>query len=249
MRYFLSLSYLGTHYAGWQRQPNAMSVQEKLETALSTLLREPIELVGCGRTDTGVHARGYVAHFDTDAPLLDTFIFKLNALLPLDIAAHHFRPVAPEAHARFDATERQYQYRIVFEKDPFQTETAWFYPQGKHLDVEKMQAVAALLPEFQAFKPFCKSDSGLENFACQLHFARWLPAPDGNGLVFEISANRFLRGMVRLIVGACVDAGRGKILPEDVRRSLEAQTPLVRAWSVPPQGLVLSRIIYGKLPH
>ncbi|MFN4254713.1 MAG: tRNA pseudouridine(38-40) synthase TruA [Saprospiraceae bacterium] len=242
MRYFLTLSYLGTRYAGWQIQPNAPSVQATIETALGVILRQPIEVTGCGRTDAGVHARDYVAHFDFDGALPPTFLNGANSLLPPDIALHQIRTVAPDAHARFDAYERSYEYQITLRKDPFLTETAWFFAQGRRLDLEKMQAVADLLPRFEQFQPFCKTDSGLDSFHCQLKSARW--AHDRERLVFHITANRFLRGMVRLIVGACVNAGLGKIAVADVQTALERQTPIPKSFSVPPQGLCLTGIKY-----
>ncbi|MFN0013726.1 MAG: tRNA pseudouridine synthase A [Saprospiraceae bacterium] len=242
MRYFLHLAYRGTRYSGWQRQPNAASVQETLETALATLLRQPAEVVGCGRTDAGVHARFYVAHFDCDGDLPPTFLNGLNSLLPDDIAIHAAFPVLPDAHARYDAVERSYEYHISLQKDPFAVETAWFYPQGTRLNTDALHAVAALLPEYTAFAPFCKTESGVVHYRCTITDARWVLLPEQAKLVFHISANRFLRGMVRLIVGACVLAGQGQIAPEDIRVALETQTPLPKSWSVPPQGLFLTSV-------
>ena len=164
MRYFITLSYLGTRYKGWQLQPNAPSVQATIEEALQTLLRREVPLTGCGRTDTGVHARFYVAHFDSEKPLPARFVAGMNGLLPPDIAIHSFREVAPDAHARFDAYERSYEYHIGFRKDPFSTETALFYPQYHRLDIEKMQEAAATLLEYDAFFPFCKTHSGVDHY-------------------------------------------------------------------------------------
>jgi len=244
MRYFLTLAYRGARYAGWQRQPNALSVQETLETALSTILRQPVEVVGCGRTDTGVHARYYVAHADIHGDLPPTFLNGLNSLLPDDVAVFTAEAVPAEAHARYDAVERSYEYHIALRKDPFAVETAWFYPQGRSLDVAAMHEVAALLPQFDAFFPFCKTDSGLEHYRCRITEARWEQLPDQARMVFHVSANRFLRGMVRLIVGASVLAGRGQLSPENIRAALEAQCPLPKSLSVPPQGLALTDVRY-----
>ncbi|MFN0034094.1 MAG: tRNA pseudouridine(38-40) synthase TruA [Saprospiraceae bacterium] len=244
VRYFLTLSYRGTHYAGWQTQPNAPSVQATLEAALSTVLRQQIALTGCGRTDAGVHARYYVAHFDAEKPLPPTFLNGLNSLLPDDIAVHEIRPVAPDSHARFDAYERSYEYHLALRKDPFSTETAWHYPQHALLDFEKMQEVAALLPRYTAFFPFCKSDSGLENFNCDVKAALWQKRPEEQRWVFHIRANRFLRGMVRLIVGASVQVGRGQLAVADVQAALDEQKPLKKSLSVPPQGLFLTDVKY-----
>jgi tRNA pseudouridine38-40 synthase len=243
MRYFITLSYRGTRYAGWQVQPNAPTVQATLEAALSTILRTKIEITGCGRTDTGVHASYYVAHFD--APELPpTFLNGLNSILPEDIAVHEIRPVAAETHARFDAFERSYEYHLSLRKDPFSTETAWFYPMHTKLDFDKMQEMAALLPRYTAFFPFCKSDSGLEHYHCELKTAFWEKRPETRRWVFHITANRFLRGMVRLIVGASIQIGRGQIKVEDVKNALDEQKPLKKSLSVPPQGLFLTDVKY-----
>ena len=244
MRYFLSLSYRGTHYAGWQVQPNAPSVQATLEAAISTILREKIDVTGCGRTDAGVHARFYVAHFDSEGALPPTFLNGLNSLLPKDVAVHDIKPVSPESHARFDAYERSYEYFVSLRKDPFSTETAWHYPLYARLDFDKMQETAALLPNYPAFFPFCKTDSGLEHYHCALKAAFWQKHPEEHQWVFHITANRFLRGMVRLIVGACVQVGRGQLQVADVKTALEEQKPLKKSLSAPPQGLLLTDVKY-----
>ncbi len=244
MRYFLTLSYRGTRYAGWQVQPNAPTVQATLEAALSTILREKTEITGCGRTDAGVHARYYVAHFDTDVSLSPVFMNGLNSLLPADIAVHEIRSVSPEAHARFDAYERSYAYHFSLRKDPFSTETAWHYPLYARLDFEKMQEMAALLLQYPAFFPFCKSDSGLEHYACTLKTAFWEQRPDVYQWIFHITANRFLRGMVRLIVGASIQVGRGQLAVADVKAALEEQNTLKKSLSAPPHGLFLTDVKY-----
>ena len=244
MRYFLTLAYRGTQYAGWQRQPNAVSVQETLELALRTILRQQVDLTGCGRTDTGVHARYYVAHADVAGALPPTLLNGLNSLLPDDIAVFDIVPVPGDAHARYDAFERSYEYTITLRKDPFSVDTAWFYPQGHRLDLRNMEAVAGLIPHFETFFPFCKSHSGVDSYACAIKQCAWAFDEADYRLVFRISANRFLRGMVRLIVGACVQAGQGQITVEDVRIALENQTPLKKSWSVPPHGLALTGVKY-----
>lgn len=244
MRYFLTLSYRGTRYAGWQRQPNAVSVQETLEAAVSTILRQRVEITGCGRTDAGVHARQYVAHMDMEGALPPTFLQGLNSLLPDDIAVFSVKPVPAGAHARYDALERSYEYRITLVKDPFETDTAWFYPQGRFLDTGRMCEVAAMLPQFDAFLPFCKSGSDVEHFLCILKGAEWQIDTQAPRLTFCITANRFLRGMVRLIVGASILAGRGHLDPGEVKRALETQTPLKKNLSAPPQGLAFTGVTY-----
>jgi len=244
MRYFLTLAYRGTRYAGWQSQPDAPSVQETLEQALATILRHPVAVTGCGRTDTGVHARYYVAHIDTENALPSTFLYSLNSVLPPDIAVYAVAPVQLAAHARFDAFERSYEYRITLRKDPFVAETDWIYPRGRQLDLEKMQATAALFPQYSEFFPFCKTHSGVDSYACMLTRSEWLAEPEEHRLTFHITSNRFLRGMVRLIVGACIQAGNGQFSAEEVRRALESQTPLKKNLSVPPQGLALTAVKY-----
>lgn len=245
-RYFLTLSYRGTRYSGWQIQPNATSVQETLETAISTILRQKIGITGCGRTDAGVHARYYVAHFDATGDLPPTFLNGLNSLLPEDIAVYEVRPVAPTAHARFDASERSYAYYMTFRKDPFLTETAWFYPQFQRLEFDKMAEIAHLLPQYESFFPFCKTNSGLDAYHCTLKTAYWEVLPEAQGLVFHITANRFLRGMVRLIVGACVQTGIGQLNINDVKNALDKQVHLPKSLSAPPQGLFLTHVVYGE---
>lgn len=243
-RYFLTLAYRGTRYHGWQIQPNAPSVQETLETALTTILRQKIDVTGCGRTDTGVHARYYVAHFDAAGDLPPTFLNGLNSLLPEDIAVFDIVPVVPSAHARYDAYERSYAYHISFRKDPFLTETAWFYPQFKQLDRDKMAEMANLLLQYDSFFPFCKTNSGLEAYHCTLKAAHWEILPDARGLIFHISANRFLRGMVRLIVGASVQVGVGQLSFADIKNALDQQIHLPKSLSAPPQGLFLTDVKY-----
>ncbi|MEZ4921180.1 MAG: tRNA pseudouridine(38-40) synthase TruA [Saprospiraceae bacterium] len=244
MRYFLQLSYLGTHFCGWQRQPKDRTVQETLEDNLSILLREKIALTGCGRTDTGVHARYYIAHFDAENPLPDSFLRAINGMLPTDIAVHSCTPVAPDAHARFNAFQRAYIYTISLEKNPFLQQTAWYFPMGHRLDFDRMQALADILPGEKSFYTFCKSDSGLDHYNCQLITARW--EREDSLLHFHISANRFLRGMVRLIVGASINAGLGKHRVEDVAAALAAEQRLATSYSVPPEGLALTEIHYPK---
>lgn len=245
MRYFLTLAYNGARYNGWQIQPDAPSVQETLEQACRTILQQPIEITGCGRTDAGVHARYYVAHFDAAGTLPERFLVGINSLLPDDIAVYSAQPMHPEAHARYDAFERSYIYYISLRKDPFRTQTAWFYPQHRLLNLDRMQEVANLLPQYDAFFPFCKTHSGVDSYACDLKSARWEWQSNEHLLLFHITANRFLRGMVRLIVGACIQVGAGLIKVEDVRTALDEQKMLKKSLSVPPQGLFLTEVKYS----
>ena len=244
MRWRIHLSYLGTAYSGWQRQPNDSSVQQTLEVAFALILRQPVEITGCGRTDTGVHARFYVAHADVaDVPLNDKVVYQINAILPHDIALLSITETDPLFHARFDAVERQYKYYIHFNKDPFCTTTSWYLHQHTPLDQEKMHEAAALLLQYNQFKPFCKTGSDAGHFKCVLIESAWTFSEDG--AVYSIKANRFLRGMVRLIVGSCVNVGLGKITIEELKECLDSQTLLPHAWSVPAEGLFLEGVGYG----
>ena len=244
MRYFSELAYKGTHYHGWQKQPNATTVQEVIEQALSTILNRPIEVVGCGRTDTGVHASQYFLHFDFDGELPEGFISRINKFLPRDIAVRRVFEVDDKKHARFDAVKRSYEYHIVFAKTPFETDTAWHYYLAKTLDVKKLNAAAALLLGYQEFFPFCKTHHDALTMECDLHRCEWVLEKESGRLVFHISANRFLRGMVRLIVGMCIKVATGKLALEKVKDTMDRQVLLEGSWSVPPDGLYLSEVKY-----
>ncbi len=244
MRYFSELAYKGTNYNGWQRQPNAPSVQQTIEEALATILNTAIEVVGCGRTDTGVHASQYFLHFDFEGKFPKEFLRRLNKLLPPDVAFRSIYEVAPDAHARFDATRRSYEYHIVLDKNPFLTDTAWHFPFFEKLDMEKTQAAAALLLNYGAFQPFCKSNTDVHTMECTLFRSEWVFDEAERRLVFHISANRFLRGMVRLIVGMCLNVGLGKVELDEVRNALDQQVLLKKSWSVPAEGLFLTEVRY-----
>lgn len=241
-RYVLELAYKGTNYAGWQRQPNALSVEEAVETTLSTILGQPIEIVGCGRTDTGVHASYYVAHFDFSGDFPPAFRRRINRFIDDDISVLGLYRVAPDFHARFHADARGYTYRMVLHKDPFRPDTVASLPQMADIDRQKMQAAANILLEYGDFAPFCKTNSDAFTMKCQLTQARWDFA-DGEW-TFHISANRFLRGMVRLIVGMCLRVGEGKLSLADLRRAMNEQARLPKPWSAPAAGLYLSEVRY-----
>ncbi len=241
MRYFLELSYRGTAYCGWQRQPDAPSVQAAVEQALSTLLRDNVEVTGAGRTDTGVHAAYYVAHFDAPAiPALDDFCYHLNALLPDDIAAAGLRAVRDDAHARFDAQLREYQYYILGHKDPFRRETTWQYYQP--LDLDTMNEAAAKLLTFNDFTTFSKLHSGNKTTTCRVSVSEW--RHEGDELVYTIAADRFLRNMVRATVGALVDVGRGKLTVDQFDSALRSLDRSRASGSAPAQGLFLTNVVY-----
>jgi tRNA pseudouridine38-40 synthase len=242
MRYFIELSYNGTRFSGWQRQPNAPSVQAAIEDVFSLILRQPVELVGCGRTDTGVHARYYVAHFDFEGTLPDFFFERINKMVGRDISLKKISPVHAEAHARFDAFSRSYEYHITFVKNPFEQETKWFFHQHNLLNINQLCKTAEMLRGYENFAPFCKTHSDVKTMQCQLTRSEWIF--EGDKAIFHISANRFLRGMVRLIVGACVNVGLGQMTLEDLTKALDEQSPLTKSYSVPATGLFLTEVKY-----
>jgi tRNA pseudouridine38-40 synthase len=242
MRYFLELAYNGTRLCGWQRQTTAPSVQERIEDAFTLILRQPIELMGCGRTDTGVHARYYVAHFDFEGDFPKSFLQRANKMVGHDIALKKLSAMPDEAHVRFDAYSRSYEYHISFIKNPFTIETEWFFPLYTTLDTQAMQKAAEILRGYEDFAPFCKTNSDAKTMKCQLSRAEWFF--EGDKAIFYISANRFLRGMVRLIVGACVNVGLGQMSLEDLKKAMDEQLPLIKSYSVPPTGLFLTEVKY-----
>lgn len=242
MRYALILAYNGTNYAGWQRQPNALSVEEVVDTALSTILGEKIKIFGCGRTDAGVHASDYVAHFDFDGEIPPAFERRYNRFVADDIALRGLYLVADDFHARFQASGRTYTYRISLEKDPFNLNTVTALPQYAAADQALMQEAVNLLLDYEAFVPFCKTNSDAFTMNCDLRKATWTFA--GNHWIFEVEADRFLRGMIRLIVGMCLRIGVGKLDLAEVKVAMEEQRPLLKPWSAPASGLYLSSIQY-----
>lgn len=256
IRCFITLSYDGTRYHGWQIQPNGDSIQQRLQEALSTLLRQPIEVVGAGRTDTGVHARMMVAHFtisqfdDLTISQFDNLAYKLNKLLPQDIAVQDIRQVPDDMHARFSATSRTYHYFIHTRKDPFLQAYSWYVPYK--LDFEKMNEAAKVLLEYKDFTSFSKVNTDTKTNLCDITEAYWSPIEIANGTSlnskclwrFTITANRFLRNMVRAIVGTLVEVGRGRITIDDMRRIIEAKDRCQAGESVPAKGLFLVDIKY-----
>jgi len=241
-RYFLQLNYKGTHFHGWQVQSNAISVQEAMEKALSTLLREAISVVGAGRTDTGVHAFFFVLHFDVENEITDTekLVYKLNRFLSTDIAVHKIWKVKPDAHARYDAVSRTYHYYISSEKNPFTTETSYRYTG--FLDMDKMNKAAKVLFDFEDFTSFSRLHTDVKTNICKIYQAEW--KKEESQLVFVIKADRFLRNMVRAIVGTLLEVGRGKLTIEDFRKIIEEKNRDVAGASAPAQGLFLVDIEY-----
>ncbi len=243
MRYFIHLSYCGTKYHGWQRQLNGITVQEELERCMGVMLRREIEVLGCGRTDAGVHAKDFYAHFDIDELPYDAedFVHKLNRFLPSEIAVHRIFQVAETLHARFDAQYREYEYLISFRKDPFAIERAYSY--SLPLNVEKMKEAAALLPSFQNFECFSKVNTDVAHFLCEVHLAVFEESE--NGLVFRIRANRFLRNMVRAIVGTLMEVGKGNVSMEEFKNIIDSRDRGRAGISVPAHALYLSKVKYN----
>ncbi len=264
-RYFAELAFDGTNYHGWQKQLNSVSVQEVFEKALQTLLRQPVETVGCGRTDTGVHARQLFAHFDVEegagfgvrgarnlqatnhepAIINHRLTASLNAILPKNIAVKTVFPVAADAHARFDATLRSYEYHIHFDKDPFKQNYSWQLRDFPDLDL--MNQAANIIKEYTDFSCFSKSNTQVKTNFCRIKEASWRQEADGS-LVFYIAADRFLRNMVRAIVGTLISVGKKEIEPKMVRKIIESKNRSMAGMSVPACGLYLTAVKYPYLP-
>ena len=241
MRYFIELSYKGTNYHGWQIQPDTSSVQEEITKALATILQEKILLVGAGRTDAGVHASQMFAHVDTVKKLSNNYVHKLNAILPNDIVIKSIKEVSDETHARFDAVSRTYEYRILLGRDPFLLETTWQLHQ-KNLQIEKMNEAANLLFKYEDFESFSKVKTDVNTFNCTIMKAVW--TLEDKHLIFHIKANRFLRNMVRAIVGTLIEVGLGKKTVEDFRKIIESKKRSEAGLSVPAKGLFLTEVCY-----
>jgi tRNA pseudouridine38-40 synthase len=248
LRYFIKFAYNGTHYHGWQYQPNAISVQETLNKALSLLLKKEINIVGAGRTDSGVHAKVMYAHFDSEDELeILYWIPKLNSFLPKDIVIFDLIPVSNEAHARFDAISRTYEYHIHTFKDAFCDNLSWFHFHP--LTVEKMNQAAQILLEYNDFECFSKTHTDVFTFNCKITEAFW--ELNNNKLCFTITADRFLRNMVRAIVGTLINIGLEKITLDDFREIIESKNRNNAGFSVPAHGLYLTEIKYPYIntPH
>lgn len=242
MRYFVTLSYDGTRYHGWQIQPNGDSIQERLQGALSTLLRAEIAVTGAGRTDAGVHARMMVAHFDYEGELDGKqFCYKLNRLLPYDIAVQQVEQVADDLHARFSATSRTYHYYVHTVKDPFSR--AYSCELHYPLDFKLMNEAAMMLLTYEDFGAFCKSGADVKTTLCQVTAAEWHQTSPSSWY-FEITANRFLRNMVRAVVGTLVDVGRGRLTLEEFQKVIEGKQRSDAGESMPGNALFLEKIEY-----
>lgn len=259
MRYFIELSYDGTAYCGWQVQPNGESVQGVLQRALATILRTEVPVTGAGRTDAGVHAAKMVAHMDFDGALptppvvegrdeqthLDYLTYRLNGVLPHDIAIHKIYPVADDMHARFSALARTYYYYVHIRKSPFLRDRSWRLVQTP--DFEAMNRAAALLPEYEDFTSFSKVNTDTKTNICHIRSARWVQLADDEWR-FEITADRFLRNMVRAIVGTLMEVGRGQLTLDGFREVIEKKDRSAAGDSVPARGLFLQEIEYKDSP-
>ncbi|TRZ41694.1 tRNA pseudouridine(38-40) synthase TruA [Robertkochia solimangrovi] len=243
MRYFLEFSYNGKAYHGWQRQPNVITVQEVLEKALCTLLRTELEVTGAGRTDTGVHAREMFAHFDFEMiDERDDLVYRLNSLLPEDIAVKGIHVMLPEAHARFDALSRSYEYHITRVKDPFLTDFA--YRLKSNPDMELMNQAANMLLNYDNFKCFSRSNTDVKTYICNVTKAEWVK--NGDAMIFHISADRFLRNMVRAVVGTLLEVGSGRISIAEFETIINSQDRRKAGASAPAHGLYLTRVEYPR---
>ena len=246
MRYFIQISYNGTNYHGWQQQPNASSVQETLNKALSTVLNRTIDCMGAGRTDTGVHATQMFAHFDCDELQNTTsIIHKLNSFLPQDIVVHNLIQVHNDAHARFDATKRTYEYHIHSFKNAFLQNKSWYFHQK--LTIDLMNEACKILFNHTDFQCFSKVHTDVNTFDCKIYEAFW--KEENANLIFTISADRFLRNMVRAIVGTMVNVGLEKITLDEFQTIIESKDRKKAGFSVPAHGLYLTEIKYGYLKN
>lgn len=242
MRYFIHLAYDGTRYHGWQIQPNGISVEGEIELRLSTLLRQPIDIVGAGRTDAGVHARHMVAHFDfEDGCDTKQLCYRLNRMMPPDICIYKIEKVADDLHARFSATSRTYHYYISTKRNPFNRQYTWLCHYD--LDFELMNQAAEILMEYKDFASFCKSHTDVKTTLCNIIEAKWIKDDEGC-YYFRIKANRFLRNMVRAVVGTLVEVGRHRLSLDDFRNVIEGKKRTMAGESMPANALFLEKIEY-----
>lgn len=244
MRFKTTISYNGRDFLGWQSQKGGGSVQDIIEEALTVYCREKISVVGCGRTDSGVHARNYVMHFDTEKDLSSQDIKGINSILPPSVAVARIEQVDAEFHSRFECTKRTYRYYLNGRKDAFTQDLSYRFHAFHKVDLDLLKQASRLIAQYDDFYPFCKSHSGTAHYKCQILESSWVwGIHDAKG-VYTISANRFLRGMVRLIVGMQLNVALGKVTLEEVRSSLDNQQRLEMDWSVPAQGLFLEHVEY-----
>lgn len=239
-RYFLEVAYRGTAYSGFQSQENANTIQQEVEQAFRTLQRSAVVLTGSSRTDAGVHALQNFFHFDFESPLHPQFVYKINAILPSDIVVRSVKKVADDAHCRFDASSRVYEYFIYRSKDPFLEDRAWYFPYT--LNMEALQEAAALLMRYHDFTSFSKRNTQVKTFECSIMESSWRQQQDC--LVYRVRANRFLRGMVRALVATMLQVGRGTLSLEDFTAVIDAKDCTRASFAAPAHGLFLVEVCY-----
>lgn len=240
MRYFIEVAYKGASFAGFQVQDNANTVQSAIDHAISTLMRSAIVTTGSSRTDAGVHALQNFLHFDTELPLHPQFLYKVNAILPPDVVMKHVYRVADDAHSRFAALSRSYEYTLYLHKDPFLQDRGYFFPY--RLDVDLLKEAAGILMEYQDFMTFSKRNTQVKTYNCNIMSSAWTVKEDR--MVYNVTANRFLRGMVRGMVGTMLRVGREKLSVQGFREAIESRNCVNADFAVPPQGLFLMQVAY-----
>lgn len=241
----MKLAYEGTAYSGWQRQPNAITVQQVIEDELSILLNDKTTILGCGRTDAGVHASQYYAHFEPSAEIdVDTIRFKLNNMIPPDIVIDRIGEVSDDLHARYSARSRSYIYTISKNKPLLDRNHVYHFYLYNKLDKERMKEAAALVAEQSEFEAFCKTGTDVKTFTCHIQESRLVFDEEHQRIYYHITANRFLRAMVRLLTGMILNVGRGTVTIDEVKQSFKDQERLKLGWSVPARGLSLCKITY-----
>ena len=240
MRYFLEVSYKGTNYSGFQSQKNANTIQAEVEKSLHVLLKRQVQLTGSSRTDAGVHALQNFFHFDTEMELSAKLIYNLNAILPPDISAKHLLNVGHDAHCRFDAISREYKYFIYKEKNPFLSEKAYYFPYS--LDLDSMHKAADLIKEHSDFTSFSKRNTQVKTFQCRIIESKWIF--ENESIVYNVIANRFLRGMVRALTATMLKLGRGKMDIKTFRNIIESRDCSLASFAVPAHGLFLMHVAY-----
>ncbi len=241
-RFFFKIAYNGTNHSGWQKQPNAPTIQDDIEVLFATLFQDNIEVVGCGRTDAGVHASTYYFHADIPSILTtENLLYKLNRMSGSHLAFLEIKKVQAEAHARFDAYQRSYNYNLSLDKNPFHL--SYQIPSKKNFDLDKLNEAAKVLLAYEEFFPLCKSNSEVKNYICSLTQSKWVKIDESN-YVYHVTSNRFLRGMVRLIVGMCLNYMNGLIDLVEIHTAMKEQRRFSKDLSVPPDGLFLNEVLY-----
>lgn len=240
MRYFIEVAYKGTSFGGFQIQDNVETVQSAIDHAISLLMRTKVVTTGSSRTDAGVHARQNFLHFDMEQPVHPQFLYKVNAILPPDIVIRHIYQVADDAHSRFAALSRSYEYTLYMQKDPFMQDRGYFFPYK--LDIDLLHEAAGILTEYENFMTFSKRNTQVKTYNCNIMNSLWTVGEDR--IVYNVTANRFLRGMVRGLVGTMLRVGRGKLTMDGFRQAIESRNCVNADFAVPPQGLSLMKVCY-----